>query len=228
MSVARALEFFFRDRSPVMRKDGVVFKEVETRYELEQVFRLAYDIYVEDFTVKKNNQITRDERQKKQMHDDWDFRADTRHFIALKNGEAIGAVRVNFNDIPLEHYIHPDNDFLLQPEHQTGRTKTEISHLMIKKKFRNANLLLGLFRFVYHCVKDAEDLYVSNLQQYDTFFAALGGKKLGKFYFDRLNDYYSVHHCYMPDFKNDSEKLIKMGLNPFLRRMVMEPLARHG
>ncbi|MDM8557122.1 response regulator [Desulfococcaceae bacterium HSG7] len=227
MSVARALDFFYRERSPVIDTGDFVFKEVEIKYELEQVFRLAYDIYIDELVVKNLNQLAEDERQKKQMFDDWDFKADTRHFIALKDGEAVGTVRVNYNDMPMEHYIHPDNVFELTLEHQIGITKTEISQLMIRKEFRSADLLSGLFRFVYHYVNDSEDIYVTNSRKYDSFFLKLGCKKLGEFYFDRLNEYYSVHHFYVPDFINHPEKLISIGLDSSLRKMIMEPLVKN-
>ena len=77
---------------------GIVFKEVETKYELEQVFRLAYEVYVDELKRVNFNRLTEDKRQKKQMSDEWNFRADTRHVIALKDAKAIGAVRVNYNE----------------------------------------------------------------------------------------------------------------------------------
>ncbi len=79
---------------------GIVFKEVETKYELEQVFRLAYEVYVDELKRVNFNRLTEDERQKKQMSDEWDFRADTRHIIALKDAKAMVLPIVKTKKLP--------------------------------------------------------------------------------------------------------------------------------
>ncbi len=225
MSVAKALDFFYRDRSPVISEYGYTFKEVETAYELEQFFKLAYDVYTSEKIIAPDR-LTEDENSKKQMYDDWDFRADTRHFMALKDGRAVGIVRINFNDIPVDNYMGSDDAVQLTGKHQVGKTKTEVSQLVIQREYRSIELLMGLFRFVYNMLSDAEDVYITSLERYDSFLSTLGATKIGEFYFDRLNNYYSVHHLYLPTFKDDPESLVANGLNLTLRKMLLQPLPR--
>lgn len=220
-AVDYSLDYFFKDRSPSIYMGGILFKEIETKHELEEVFRLAYEIYVSELGRFKENKLTEEQREKKQKWDHWDFRVDTRQIIALKGGNAIGRVRIIYGDIPLQ------SDFDSSEQLMQSWDKSEVSKLMIKKEFRGAGLYIGLMRFVYHYVKDSDSVFISNLPKLEKFYNKIGFQNIGEFYNNELDDTYLAMHVKPKDFISEPENLIDVGLDPLFRKMIMVPIPRN-
>lgn len=220
-AVDSAFDFFFRDRSPVISMGGIVYKEVETKHELEEAFRITYEVYVAELNRFRPEKLTSEQRIRGQKYDEYDFRADTRQIVALKDGKAVGRVRIIYNDLPIE------KDFSIPSKFIKGNTKTEISKFMIERKHRGTGSYLGLLRFIYHHLKECDDVYISNLPKLDKFYKKMGFRKIGSFENSELDDIYSALYIFMPDFLHRPESLKRIGLSSLLRKLIMVPIPKN-
>ncbi|MDZ7698419.1 MAG: GNAT family N-acetyltransferase [Deltaproteobacteria bacterium] len=153
--------------------------------------------------------------------DEYDFRADTRQIVALKDGQAIGRVRILYNNLPIE------KDFEIPNEFAKGNTKTEVSKFMIEKSNRGTGSYLGLLRFIYHHVRDCGDVYISNLPKLEKFYERMGFRKMGNFENTELDDNYSAMHIYIPHFTFNPEKLRQPKFSSLLRKLIMVPIPKN-
>ncbi len=78
---------------------------IKTEQELQQVFRLRYDVYVEELGATMEHA----DHQHKALHDDWDATADI--IGAWHNDELVGCVRINYSGktdlAEYEPFVHP-------------------------------------------------------------------------------------------------------------------------
>ena len=78
---------------------------IQTDEELQQVFRLRYDVYVEELGAT----MAHADHHAKALHDEWDTTADI--IGAWHNDELVGCVRLNFSDktdlAEYEPFFHP-------------------------------------------------------------------------------------------------------------------------
>ncbi len=221
-SVDHALDQYLRHKSPAIQMGGVTYKEVDTSEELHGALRLSYDVYVSELKRFKEEKLSLEQKALKIKSDEWDYRADTRQIIAVKDGKVIGRARIIYNDIPLEV------DFNIHREFQLGIKKTEISKFMLHKNARGQLLYIGLMRFVYHFVKDSDDVYISNLPRLKKLYGGIGFKKMGEFFNTELDDTYWAMHCFAPHFINNPEKLQNEFYNPLFRELIRVPIPRNA
>ena len=78
---------------------------IQTEAELQQVFRLRYDVYVEELGATMEHAS----HQAKALYDDWDATADI--IGAWHNDELVGCLRINYSNntdlTEYEPFIHP-------------------------------------------------------------------------------------------------------------------------
>ncbi len=157
-----------------LRIGDIYIREVETRYELEQAFRLRYDVYVEEMGVYKLDKLTEEQRQTKQVWDEFDFRSDVIQIVAMEKGECIGRVRLIDGDCPLYR------DFNLEDDVKKGNYIREASKLMIKKKYRGTQVLPAILRLVYNYSVQKGFIYLSCLPPLTRLYRKLGFEKFGE------------------------------------------------
>lgn len=247
-SIDASIDRFLNKSRPVIRTDGFTFKEVETAQELEMVFRLTYDVYVEELKKCSNSNISAIQKQNKQKWDKYDFRADTRQVIAKKNEMAIGRVRIVYGDIPLETEFSIPENFMgsktlfgeyeskgILPTYLTREKllnmlnrKTEVSKLMMRKEFRSKGLYLGLLRFVYHFIKNEGDTYISAFKKLEKFYGKMGFRKMGEFTSHELNyETISALHFFVPDVVSNPNNYSDTGLNHLFTQCIKTPVPQN-
>ena len=111
---------------------------VKTEAELQQVFRLRYDVYVEEMGATMEHA----DHQAKALYDEWDATADI--IGAWHDDKLVGCVRINYSDTTdlaeYEPFMHP----------LAKRAKVCVaSKLVVAKAFRRAIVSTRLCQAVY-------------------------------------------------------------------------------
>ena len=112
---------------------------IQTEEELQQVFRLRYDVYVEELGATMEHA----DHQHKALHDEWDATADI--IGAWHNDELVGCVRLNCSDTTdvteYEPFLHP-------LAKKTCKVSVG-SKLVVAKAFRGTSLGARLCKAIY-------------------------------------------------------------------------------
>lgn len=151
-------------------------KLAETTEEREQVFRLRYDVYVEEMG---RNLLYADHKHKR-LEEALDGSAKI--FAAYQDGQAIGTIRNNLAvNSNLEYY--PEIYKMQETVGNAHPYYTSIStKLMIRREFRASNLFLDLFQALYkHLLVERVKFDFGDCDfPVTVFFQRLGYQVIGK------------------------------------------------
>lgn len=158
------------------------------------LFRLTYEVYVEEKHVLGRNELPEECQRSRAKWDEWDtLPISTRHFVALVDGEVIGHTRV-INDsaigVPLER-----TGFDLTGERSLGRVISEFSKLIIRSEYRGSLLLSALLWQVYHQKKVLDEhpsIYFSCDPAYAKVYQRMGGAEIGAYFNNEFKVPYSA------------------------------------
>jgi N-acyl-L-homoserine lactone synthetase len=153
----------------------ITVRKTGSRDELEAIFRLRYESYLRKGYIHSNPDGV--------MHDEWDELSTTIHFVAIRNGEIIGAVRLVLDStkgLPMER-VFPEAINRLREQ---GRTVAEASTLVVAGDQSGScrRLWMGLCRTLW---EEAESRHVDELciavtPNHLGFYKRLLFKKIGK------------------------------------------------
>jgi hypothetical protein len=171
----------------------VEVRPVDPGESLEPIFRLVYDVYVEEKGVLRADALSAECRKARAKWDDWDFLPCTRHFVALINGVIIGHTRV-VNDsaigVPLER-----TGFDLGEERALGRQISEFSKLIIRRQYRGTPILSALLWQVFQQKKVLDGqpyTYFSCEPAFSKVYRRMGGTEMGAFFSNEFKVMYSA------------------------------------
>jgi hypothetical protein len=169
------------------------------------VFRLIYDVYVEEKRVLDRDKLSEECQKSRAKWDEWDFLPGTRHFVALSDGVVVGHTRV-VNDssigVPLER-----TGFDLTAERSLGRVISEFSKLIIRSEFRGGSLLLSALLWqVHHQKKVLENhpcIYFSCDPAFAKVYQRMGAAEIGAYFNNEFKVPYSAMRMVFGSTFND-------------------------
>jgi len=160
---------------------------------LAAIFRLTYDVYVNEKGIVDVNQLSDECRESRAKWDDWDFLPSTRHYVASVNGEIIGHTRV-INDstigVPLER-----TGFDLTGERSYGHAISEFSKLIIRPSYRGTPVLSALLWQVFQQKKIVDQqpcIYFSCEPAVAKVYRRMGATEIGAFLSSEFNVLYTA------------------------------------
>ncbi len=172
-NIKSSLEKYIDSLGLELKIGDIYVREVETRYELEQAFRLRYDVYVEEMKYISKNRLDAESLQTKMEKDEFDNQSLTTHLVAMKDGIAIGYVRLIDGICPMEN-----DTFNLNEYRNNNILPREVSRLIVEKKFRRSEVTLALLRLVYNYSKDREYLFCTSTKTHEKMYRKIGFKKM--------------------------------------------------
>jgi predicted GNAT family N-acyltransferase len=175
------------------RNSEVKVRPVYPGESLAPIFRLVYDVYVEEQKVLPVTALSDECREARAKWDEWDFLASTRHYIALVDDVVIGHARiVNDSDLglPLEK-----TGFDLRSERSRGHRVSESSKLIIRRSFRGSPLL-SAFMWQIHQQKKVQEkepcIHLSCDPAFVKVYRHMGATEIGTFHSREFNTTYAA------------------------------------
>lgn len=131
---------------------SIIYKKAETQEEMDKIFELWFEI----FCVEENFRDPKNYPNKKDVDE---YNGCSTYFIAKKDNELIGAIRLISYKCTKKFLI--EKVFEL-PEFLTSRRETalEISRGAVKKEHRGEKILLGLLKIAYEYARDNKYQYL--------------------------------------------------------------------
>jgi hypothetical protein len=186
MSQGWQLEFTYRN-------SAVKVRPVLPGESLAPIFRLIYEVYVEEQKVLPATALSDECREARAKWDEWDFLASTRHYIALVDDAVIGHARiVNDSDlgVPLEK-----TGFDLRSERLRGHSICEFSKLVIRRPYRGSPVL-SAFAWQIHQQKKVQEkqpcIHLSCDPAFVKVYGHMGATEIGTFHSSEFNTSYAA------------------------------------
>lgn len=146
------------------------------------VFRLAYDIYVNEKGLVARDALPVEQQAMEAKWDRWDDPPSTRHFVAVHDGEVVGHMRLVGDSplgLPMEHY-----GFDLAAHRRRGEEVQEISKLMIAKPYRGGGIMAALYWHVFqtsYVQQGLPSVYLSCERPLTALYGRIGAVEIGQF-----------------------------------------------
>jgi predicted GNAT family N-acyltransferase len=164
------------------RKSAVIVRPLLPGESLKPIFRLIYEVYVEEQKVVPAAALSDECRQARAKWDEWDHLETTRHYMALVDDVVIGHARI-VNDsalgLPLEK-----TGFDFRSERLRGHGVSESSKFVIRRSYRGSPVLSALTWQVHHQKRVQENqpcIHLSCDPAFVKVYRHMGATQIGTF-----------------------------------------------
>jgi Phosphotransferase enzyme family/Acetyltransferase (GNAT) domain len=187
-SVSQGWQLEFSYRSSVVKVRPVLPGE-----SLAPIFRLIYEVYVEEQKILPPGALSDECREARAKWDEWDSLPSTRHYIALADDAVIGHARIiNDSDLglPLEK-----TGFDLRSERSRGHGLCEFSKLVIRRPYRGSPVLSAFTWQIYQQKKVQEKrscIHLSCDPAFVKVYRHMGATEIGSFHSSEFNTSYAA------------------------------------
>lgn len=168
------------------------------------VFRLAYDIYVNEKGLVARDALPVEQQAMEAKWDRWDDPPTTRHFVAVHDGTVVGHMRLVGDGplgLPMEHY-----GFDLAAHRRRGEEVQEISKLMIAKPYRGGGIMAALYWHVFqssYVQQGLPSVYLSCERPLTALYGRIGAVEIGQFVHREASGVFAAMRV---DFVGDYER----------------------
>jgi N-acyl-L-homoserine lactone synthetase len=171
----------------------VLLRETLSPDELDQVFTLVYQVYVDEMGIVPACELSWNQAEAKQKFDTFDFAPYTRHLVAVHENRVVGCLRLVdeiAGTVPIER-----NGFSLEGERLRQRQIRECSKLIIQPSYRGTRLCMEFFKLAFlicRTIDNVDTVYLSCEPRLEPLYAVINGVRIGQFENAEFGRLYSI------------------------------------
>jgi len=155
----------------------IVFRLTDTQYENQGLFACRYRNYLGARHLVEED-LTAEQKEKKQEWDEYDNIPSTRYVVAKINGNVIGGARIVDGKLPMETgtITKTGERFSLDHYRDQSISTREISRLVVDREHRthSATVLTGIFRMIAHLTRDHDYMWCLSREKQIPLYQVIG------------------------------------------------------